>query len=346
LIITLLAVAGCDFRSAPVYSDSAITINAALDEIFTIALPANKTTGYEWHKDFDNNMLTLAYSEYRTESGLPDLLGRGGRQYFYFRALAPGQTAVNFSYQRLWENNPAEEEVFTVNISGDNGPGTRTYDLQDFTGVEIGGAFEYEVAQAEGYGVTVTAASFAHVKVAKEGHTLTITREGLEWGSQRRPKVVVTMPSLADLTVSGASSGRVVNFQEEKLSVNVSGASQLEFAEIGTGELRAEVTGASRLTGSVALSAPARFEVSGASRVELTGTATDISIKASGASRLSLSSLTAHHGEAEFSGASSGAINLNGRLDANLSGASSLSVLGNPVMGKIETSGASSIHRE
>ena len=49
--------------------------------------------------------------------------------------------------------------------------------------------------------------------------------------------------------------------------------------------------------------------------------------------------------DVEFSGASSGTINLSGRLDADISGASRLYYIGEPTMGNINTSGASSLSK-
>ena len=46
-----------------------------------------------------------------------------------------------------------------------------------------------------------------------------------------------------------------------------------------------------------------------------------------------------------LSGASDGTVNLTGTLDADVSGASKLRYYGNPTMGDIETSGASSIKK-
>jgi hypothetical protein len=63
----------------------------------------------------------------------------------------------------------------------------------------------------------------------------------------------------------------------------------------------------------------------------------------SGASSLKLDDFTVGNANVDFSGASSGTINLDGRLDADLSGASRLWYIGEPTMGTIDTSGASTI---
>jgi hypothetical protein len=67
---------------------------------------------------------------------------------------------------------------------------------------------------------------------------------------------------------------------------------------------------------------------------------------ASGASRFNLDDFTVNNADVDFSGASSGTVNLDGRLDADLSGASRLWYIGEPNMGNIDTSGASTISKK
>ncbi|MFC1965289.1 GIN domain-containing protein, partial [Chloroflexota bacterium] len=73
------------------------------------------------------------------------------------------------------------------------------------------------------------------------------------------------------------------------------------------------------------------------------GSANNIIANVSGASRFNLGGFIVNNANVTFSGASKGTVNLNGRLDANLSGASKLSYVGEPTMGTIKTSGGSSL---
>jgi len=90
----------------------------------------------------------------------------------------------------------------------------------------------------------------------------------------------------------------------------------------------------------------AEFDISGASSVELDGSANDIAADVSGASSLKLDDFTVSNANVDLSGASSGTVNLDGRLDADLSGASRLWYIGEPTMGDIDTSGASSVSKK
>jgi hypothetical protein len=62
-----------------------------------------------------------------------------------------------------------------------------------------------------------------------------------------------------------------------------------------------------------------------------------------GASHLNLDDFTVNNANVSLSGASSGTINLSGRLDADLSGASTLWYIGEPTMGTINVADSSEL---
>ena len=88
------------------------------------------------------------------------------------------------------------------------------------------------------------------------------------------------------------------------------------------------------------------FMLSGASKVELDGSAKDINVNASGASQVKLSRFSVDNAQVLLSGASTGTIYLDGTLDADLSGASKLSYIGEPTMGNVNTSGGSTLSKK
>ncbi|MFC1927547.1 head GIN domain-containing protein [Chloroflexota bacterium] len=209
---------------------------------------------------------------------------------------------------------------------------TEAYAFSDFTEVEIGSAFEFEIQQSSSYNISITADDnvMEYVQVSKDGQTLKIglrTGLGIFLGPVSATlRASLTMPQLHGLTTSGATRGTVSGFSStEDLSIGVSGASRV------TGDITA---------GNV------QFGISGASTVQLEGSANDIDANVSGASRLNLDDFTVNNADVNFSGASSGTVNLDGRLDANLSGASTLWYIGEPTMGDINTSGASTISKK
>jgi hypothetical protein len=205
---------------------------------------------------------------------------------------------------------------------------TEGYAFTNFTKVEISSAFEFEIKQSSSYSINVTADDnvIDRVQVSQDGQTLKIGlgRVSLLWPLTL--KASVTMPQLGDLAISGASRGTVSDFTStEDVDITVSGASKV------TGNITA---------GNV------EFDISGASSIQLEGFANDMVASVSGASRLNLDTFIVNNADVNFSGASSGTINLNGRLDANISGASRLWYIGEPTMGTINTSGASTISKK
>jgi hypothetical protein len=234
-----------------------------------------------------------------------------------------------------------------VDMSEKNGPiTTREYSFTDFTGIEIGSAFNLEVTPAASYNVTITAGKniLEHIRVAKTGDILKITIEGwsFNWWWHNNPKVVITMPVLAQLNLSGACQGTVMGFKSaEDFTLKLSGASHLDI-DMETGYFTSEISGASSMTGRLTV-AGSNIDLSGASDINLTGSGGDIKVHGSGASHAELFYFTVNNADIELSGASSTHLEVRGRLDVDLSGASTLEYLGNPTLGKNDVSGASDL---
>ncbi|MFC1872762.1 GIN domain-containing protein [Chloroflexota bacterium] len=231
---------------------------------------------------------------------------------------------------------------------------TQQYDFSEFTRVDISSAFSYEIIQSDIYSVSITANNnlFDDINVAKEGQTLIIGMEfpkitwGIKINNNPRPKVVITMPQLQDLDSSGATSGIVANFNSAAdLDVTASGASTVELVKISVADVIFDVSGASKVTGDIKAQ-NMELEVSGASTVQLKGSGGSIATDVSGASHLILADLKVENAYIIFSGASNGTVNLEGNLDVELSGASTLEYIGEPVLGIIAIAGASQLKKK
>jgi len=68
-----------------------------------------------------------------------------------------------------------------------------------------------------------------------------------------------------------------------------------------------------------------------------------LEVEASGASDVELAEFTVTNADFELSGASNGTIDLDGTLDADLSGSSHLRYTGEPTIGHIDISGSSTL---
>ncbi len=211
-----------------------------------------------------------------------------------------------------------------------SGSGDITTLEEAFTGfdrIEVSDLFEVEIRQGDRFRtmIRVDEDLVDYVEVAKRGSTLEI---GLEQGWRYQINHVtmhaeVTMPRLTGLSLSGGSQAKVTGFESlEELQVDMSGASSLK------GDLVAGL---------------AQFDVSGASRMTLRGTAGELILIASGASRVRLDDFQVTDTRVEASGASEVTVHASGRLDAEASGVSRITYLGNPRLGRIETSFGSSV---
>jgi len=232
-------------------------------------------------------------------------------------------------------------------VRGSGNLDTQEFNFSDFTRVEVGSAFEVEVVQSDSYSVSVTADDnlFDYILVSKQGTTLKIRLKTAQY-IDTTTRAEITMPQLRGLDLSGATRGTVSGFSStENVDIEVSGASSLDMVDMSAGDIDFDISGASRVTGDIT-AGDADFEVSGASNVQLEGSASDTVIEASGASRVELAGFTVNNADVSLSGASSGTVNLDGRLDADLSGASKLSYIGEPTMGTINTSGGSTLSRK
>jgi len=231
---------------------------------------------------------------------------------------------------------------------------TRQYDFSEFKRVDISSAFSYEIMQSDTYRISITANNnlFDDIKVAQEGQTLIIGMEfpAVPWAikinTNPSPKAVIAMPQLYGLDSSGATRGTVAGFSSsEELDVTASGASSVELVEISMGDIILNVSGSSEVTGGIEAK-NMELKVSGASTVQLKGSAGDIAADGSGSSKLKLADLKVENANVILSGASNGTINLDGNLDVKLSGSSKLVYIGEPALGVMDITGASTLKKK
>ena len=223
---------------------------------------------------------------------------------------------------------------------------TRSQDFSGFTKIEISSTFNVEVVRDSSYSVSVTTNQniFDYLDFSKDGDTLKIKLENGSY-TVASLKARVTMPEIASLEVSGASSASLSGFTSTgALKLGASGASTIDLNGIKCGDLTSNVSGASKIKGSLE-SGNTSFEISGASSATLSGHGQNLNVTVSGASRATLKDFIITSAKVNFSGASSGDVNTSGRLDVTLSGASSLKYYGSPILGDVNVSGASSLNK-
>ncbi|MFL7794097.1 MAG: head GIN domain-containing protein [Anaerolineae bacterium] len=210
------------------------------------------------------------------------------------------------------------------------GSGNMETQEKSFTGfdrVEASHVFQVKINQGEDFSVTVRMDDEVRefVQVTKQGNTLKL---GLKPDHTYTFKNVtleatVTMPELTGVSLSGASHAKVTGFMSARdLNLDISGTSSVE------GDIEASTV---------------ICELSGSSTINLNGSADDLVVKASGGSIVKLSEFSAANADIEASGASTATVNVSGTLNANASGASRVYYVGEPTLGRVDTSGAASV---
>ena len=229
-------------------------------------------------------------------------------------------------------------------ISGSGNIVTRDFDLSGFTSVSLS-TFSAEITQSETYSVTVRVDDniLDLIDVDATGETLALTHSGKSFKGNVTLEATITMPDIESLELSGAASADLDGFDSlDAFELDLSGASSVT-GKLTAGSVEIDASGASRVTADLAAD-DVDIRATGASRVTLDGSATNVTVDASGASRIDIEDLEAATGEVELSGASDATVNITDTIDSvDVSGASTLRYLGDPTLGDVSTSGASSV---
>lgn len=226
-------------------------------------------------------------------------------------------------------------------VYGSGTPVTKSYDFTGFTTVTFDSGFDATVEYGESYAVSVTVDDNLvkeHLKVESDGDTLHVGLADLWQYRDVTLAAKVTLPRLAGLEVSGAST--VAGVTSGDLVLDVSGASKTWLK--GEGKVTLDLSGASSLSGDVS-GIELTGDVSGASVVDLMGSASGLRLDVSGGSRLDLPRLTAQDADLSLSGGSRGSVLVSGTLNAEASGGSRLEYAGDPQLGSIDVSGGSAV---
>jgi hypothetical protein len=193
-------------------------------------------------------------------------------------------------------------------VIGSGNSVTHQENFTGFTAVTVSSGFRFTVTHSSSYGINVTMDDnlFSYLQITNSGNVLSV---GLKPGYaylSAPPKVEIRIPDITRLDLSGGTSGTLSGF---------------------------------------ILSHDFTATASGGSVVTISGSAPNLTLDASGGSRLNLPDFSATNAHVDLSGGSQATINVNGGLDANLSGGSQLFYSGNPTLGNIDVTGGSTISK-
>jgi phage shock protein PspC (stress-responsive transcriptional regulator) len=197
------------------------------------------------------------------------------------------------------ENEDGESESYDYDNEdsqldlGEQGEYVKQYSARGFDRIEIGGAYAIEIRQGNDFSVAADGRrdDVEDLDVYVRNGNLVVKRDdNFNFFNNRNKRVglVITMPTVKDLDLSGANKTRISGFQNlDNLKLDLSGATNSEI-EINTDRLELDATGASK----VVLKGRARtanISLSGACRLDATGMSIDeAEVDAVGASRAQL----------------------------------------------------------
>ena len=99
-------------------STMSMTVSAKKKE-FSVQLPANPTTGFQWSLiNFDKKLVKMTSKKYIVPK--TNLIGAGGKMVFNFalvrRKSYPQKTQITFVYARGWEKNTSSTKQVIIHF--------------------------------------------------------------------------------------------------------------------------------------------------------------------------------------------------------------------------------------
>ncbi|GAB4044291.1 PspC domain-containing protein [Spirosoma litoris] len=231
-----------------------------------------------------------------------------------------GLVCINYPREKDQEDDSEDNDVTDLTDDVQNavaselgddfdhiGDHTRQFNVSEFSKVDIGGAFVVRFRKGTTYKVVADGREKdlddINVKVSGNRLEVSIERNGLfDWSNRKRIGLTITVPSIDELKLSGASKASLVEFGNFKtLNIDMSGACRTVF------------------DGSVE---KLNLELSGASNVVLRGHANQLEADLSGASKIEANSMDVDRAHVDASGASHANLGHVGTIDSETSGAS------------------------
>lgn len=194
-----------------------------------------------------------------------------------------------------------------ASVSGSGNRTTEKRDVAAFTSISSSGAFNVEVTCQKERSVTLEGDDNILSLVTTEVKGATLYLDTKKSYSTKKPITVrITVPDLDELTSSGAGEFNVSNIKNDSL----------------------------------------RFKTSGAATINASGETKTLRIEMSGAGSVATVNLKATDVDVTMSGAGSAEVFASNKLDANISGAGSITYSGDPKVVNKNVSGIGSIEKK
>lgn len=211
----------------------------------------------------------------------------------------------------------------------DNSEYQRSYEIDNFSELEINSAFQVKVKKGNKYSFQINGrkSDVDDVVIDKTGDVLSMDFKGDIMRSNRKRReinVYIVMPKLDAVQFGNASKVYVSGFNEDYMDIKLNGAAFADF-DVDVNSINAKVEGASKL--------------------HLTGSGNRLKVKVSGASSLNAYDFYADVTEVETHNASSAKVYASDHLVINTFGASNVTYKGHANV-EIEKRGSSSVRKD
>ena len=216
-----------------------------------------------------------------------------------------------------------------------NDPNAEVREAKNFHAISVSNAFDVFISQGNEEAVAVSASEQKYkdnIKVEVRDGVLKISfeKEGKFWrgwnGDKMKLKAYISFKTIDKLSASGACDIRVEgSINADNLVINLSGASDLKEGKINAKKLTADINGASAMN--------------------ISGSAAELHIEASGASDFKGFDFVVDYCDVHASGASDINITVNKELSAHATGASDIRYKGTGLIRELKTSGASNVSK-
>ena len=228
-------------------------------------------------------------------------------------------TNIPLKYIRS-ENSEGDQDGYSFEYNdnsdlelGERGNYSKQFPVSDFKKVDIGGAYSIIIRQGTEYSVTADSdnqENIDDIRVVVEDGVLRVKRNRefniFDHEKWERVGIVITMPTVETLSLSGANKTLVTEFKDlPKLNVDISGASKTEL-NVFVDQLSVNVSGASKAT--------------------LRGSAKSAKLDAHGACKLAATEMNIQNADVNASGASKIELSHVPNLNKHASGASKINV--------------------
>lgn len=98
--------------------DSGRAVSTSLQDVITVSLPENPTTGYSWEMTASDGLSLISDTFQRS---LSKFAGAGGTHIWKYKVTETGIQTISGVYYRPWEEPAREDTRFSASVQVDSG---------------------------------------------------------------------------------------------------------------------------------------------------------------------------------------------------------------------------------